>query len=103
MQRKYTKEIMTILGVLEHARKNSLPLPVAVESYRKDLRRSMRVWSKRRQTYIKRGYGSHAIIDSCARAQKNLRLESARARRLQLRYASWNVGGICSRRWLAYD
>lgn len=76
---KRSADIDTILNVLRHATRMKLPLAVAVEDYRKELRASMR----RQRAYAGR-FPKLAIPHV-----KRLKAESARVRRLQRTFPSW--------------
>ncbi len=90
------KDVRTILDVLHHARKEGLLLPAAVEAYRAELRRSMRVWRKRAREWPN-PRTLDAMRGAAERRVADLQRESARVRRLQRRFRSWQAGGTpCS-------
>lgn len=82
-----TKNTRVIVDVLRHARAEKLALPEAVESYRKVLREAMR--RKRRMQREYRKLSRYRIVAYIERAIARQRLESARVRRLQRRFPSW--------------
>jgi len=87
---RYTKRMQTILAVLALAHKQGLSLPVGVDLYRSELRAAIRRWRKLAREKLAEGRGR--LAESASRRADGLVRESARARRLQLEFASWRTG-----------
>jgi hypothetical protein len=84
-----TLDTRAVLDVLHHAKRTGLPLPEAVESFRAELRAFMRQNRKRVRDLRSRGRGNLAA--GFERMIHRQRIMSARVRRLQRTYASWQA------------
>lgn len=89
-----SKDVQAILDVLRHAQKAGLPLPAAVDAYRAELRAAMR--RHRASARELRGMNLTQMADRREQIVARLRRESARVRRLQRRFRSWQAGPPCS-------